>query len=376
MKNQWRFPLGIATVIYLLSVSSYAQEIEATPTETYKAYHEALQILDMKGIRARWLPQSAVSANEESLTKEILWARQMSPPNIDVVNEKILGEEAFLTVVGTYANGGRSEGKIYLVRQKDRWQVRGEAWGFIELPPPILSSSAEGVIAGVITLPQALREGDLYVFAVLKNQDRATSFTRIPKDQVVWSAMPYQIDHLPMGTYWVYAAWDTAEPFFGEEVTFFSASTGDYTGESSGTVTVDEGERRGKIDFACTRNLKPIEAENYGKDYSFVDLLFSKGPESKPKFLLRVKNEGEKPIQGIMLRCLINGRELAFASSAPGTLIPPKGERDFDITTCYESYVFFLEKVWEKSGLSKDHLTFELLSKENQAFLKKEIIVQ
>ena len=188
--------------------------------------------------------------------------------------------------------------------------------------------------------------------------------------------MPYQIDRLPMGTYWVYAAWDTAEPFFGEDISFFSAATGDYTGEFPGTVTLDEGERREKIDFACTRNLKPTEAENYSKDYSLVDLLFSKGAEGKPKFLLRVKNKGEKPVQGIAIRCLINGKELAFAASAPGTLIPPMGERDFDITTCYESYLFFLEKVWEGNVLSKDHLTFELFSKDNFSTFKKEIVVQ
>ncbi len=358
--------LGVA-----IGFSAAAQETEVGPTQTYLAYHEALWKLDRQALQKLWLPGEMTKGSEEAVTQAILSARQMSPTYIDVTGEKIVGNESFLTVIGTYPNGGKSEGKIYLVKTVDRWKVRGESWGFIEVPPPP-AVSAEGVIAGAITLPEGDAKGSLYVFAVPKNQDQSAGYTVIQKEQIVWKIVPYQIDHLPAGSYWVYAAWDTAAPFFGEDIGLFSASTGDYVGEFLGTVTLDEKERRDRVDFICDRTMKSLPSENYGRNYSLTDLVV-KTAEGKPKFFLSVQNESGKPIQAISLQCFINGKELAFASSAPGTLIPPHHEREFDITTCYDSYLFFLEKVWQDENLSKTGLLFEIVSRENKSTLKKEV---
>ena len=373
----WPFFLGMGLALYALCVplDGYAQESES-PTKIYQAYHEALQRLDMKGIRALWLPQETIAGDEEALMKEILRMRQITPPEIEVQGEKIIGTDAFLTVLGYYPNGGKSKGKIYLMKKIDEWKVREEEWGFIELPssPPI--PKGEGVIEGFMTLPSVEKKGDLYVLAVLANQDKPTGFTVIPKDKIAWQLVPYRIPDLPPGTYWVYAYWDTALPYMDPLKWDFSVSTGDYAGEFPITVTLKEKETRSRIDFSCSRDFKAKEEENYGKNYSFVDIGVSADASRKTVLLLGVRNTGYKPVRSVSLLCKINGKELTYASSSPVTMIPPNGVREFDITTCYDSYLFFLDKIWTKENLSKNQLKFEILSKDNDAHFEKEIVVE
>lgn len=351
-----------------------AMGIEKDPTETYQAFHRALRLLDMEGIRSRWLPREAVAENEETLTKEILWLHQMLPPEIEVRDEKIMGKDAFLTVIGYYPNGGKSEGKIYLMKTFDRWKVRDESWGFIILPPPP-PTKGDGVIEGIVTIPSLEAQGNLYVFAVLKNRDSPSGFAVIPKDQIVWHAVPYRIPNLAPGTYRVHAYWDTAPPYMDPEKRDFSVFTGDFAGEFVTSVTLYEKETRSRIDFAMTRNLKAKEEENYGTIYSLIDVGVTLGPEGKPLFLLSMRNTGDRPIRNISLVCIINGKELTYSASAPGPLIFPQEVREFDITTCYESYLFFLERVWAEEALSKDRLAIEIVSKDNESRLKKEIVL-
>ena len=365
--------MGIGVMAYTLCKVSPAHAIEGSPRETYQVYHEALRRLDMKEIRARWLPQETITGNEELLTKEIVQMRQVSPPEIEILGEKILGTDAFLTVLGYYPNGGKSRGKIYLRKMLDRWKVRGEEWGFIEFQPRPSAPKGEGAIEGVITLPPVDQKGDLYVLAVLKNEDYPVNFTKIQKEHIAWKFVPYRIIDLPPGTYWVYAYWDTAPPSIDPAKDNFSVSTGDYAGEFLTTVTVKGNETRSRIDFTCSRDLKAKEEENYGTNYSFVDLGFSANPEGKTVILLSVRNTGYKPIRNISLICNINGKELTYTATSPVTLIPPQGVREFDITTCYESYLFFLENLWSKEALSKSQLKFEVVSKENAARFEKEL---
>jgi len=370
----WIF-FGVTVTLLAHSALLSAEPVES-PTETYQAYHKALRLLERKGLRARWLPEETIVRSEETLTNEMLRLRQMSPPEIEVRSEKIIGNGAFLAVVGTYPNGGKSEGKIYLLKTVDRWKVREEEWGFIEMPPPVPAPKGEGAIEGVITLPPVAHEGNLYIFTVLKNQDTPTAFAMIPKEKIVWKSIPYQMNHLPDGTYWVYAYWDTTPPYMDPEKKDFTVFTGDYAGEFMTTVTLSQGETRSRIDFSCSRNLKAKEEENYGTAYSLVDLGISPGAGGKPVFLLSIRNTGDKPVRNISLICRINGKELAYAASSPGTLILPNEVREFDITTCYDSYLFFLEKVWSEEALSKNQLHFEILSKDNSHRLSKEIVVQ
>ena len=370
----WIF-LGVTVILLTEAAPLYAETVES-PTEMYQVYHKALRLLEMKEIRARWLPEETIAGNEEALTKEILRLRQVSPPEIEVKSERIIGDDAFLTVVGTYPNGGKSEGKIYLLKTVDRWKVREEKWGLIDVPLPLPLPKGEGVIEGVVTLPPVDHEGSLYIFTVLKNQDRPTAFTIIPKEKVVWKSVPYRIGNLPAGTYWVYAYWDTAPPYMDPEKKDFSVFTGDYAGEFMTTVTLSQGETRDRIDFSCSRTLKAKEEENYGTVYSLVDLGISTGADGKPVFLLSVRNNGDQPVKNISLICKINGKELTYAASSSGPLILPNEVREFDITTCYDSYLFFLEKVWSEEPLSKNQLKFEILSKDNSSRLNKEIVIQ
>ena len=359
-------------IVSFFPSSIFAQKVES-PTETYQAYHEALRHLEMKGIRARWIPEEAIAENEEALAKEILRLRQITPPEIEVQSEKIVGTNAFLTVVGYYPNGGRSAGKIYLMRRIDQWKVREESWGFIEFPSPPPVPKGEGVVEGFLTLPSVEEKGDLYVLAVLTNQDYPTGYAVVPKDKIAWQLVPYRIAGLSRGTYWVSAYWDTAPPYMDPSRADFSVSTGDYAGEFPITVTLKEKETRSRIDFSCSRNLKAKEEENYGAHYAFVDLNISATEEGKTVYLLGIRNTGYKPVRNISLACKINGKELMYTTSSPVTLIPPQGVREFDITTCYESYLFFLETIWSKENLSRNQLKFEIVSKDNEAHFAKEL---
>ncbi|MFH1857563.1 MAG: hypothetical protein ABH845_01480 [Candidatus Omnitrophota bacterium] len=372
-----KISLGIlaALSIGFAPAAAFAQQAGPDPKETYESFHEALLRLDMQGIRARWLPDETIAENEKALTEKILEMRQTTPPAVMVKEQKIIASDAFLKVVGTYPNGGRSEGTVYLINTADRWRVKREAWGFLELPKPPPAPAGEGVVEGVVTLPPVKQEGSLYVFAVLENQYHPASFAVIPKDQLVWLSIPYRITGLPPGRYWVYAYWDTAPPWMTPEQGDFAAFTGDYAGEFLTPVTIYEKETRSRIDFACNRNLKVKTEENYGTRYSLIDLGVTTDAEGKSVFLLNIRNTDEKPIRNVSLICKINGKNLSFNASTPGVLILPNTVREFDITTCYESYLFFAEKVWPEEGLSKNHLKLEIVSKDNGTRFVKEIDV-
>jgi len=370
-----RITLAGVWIFSVMAMASHALALES-PTESYEAFYRALRMLDMETLRVRWLPDRSVNENEATFTKEVLRLRQVTPPEVQVEGEKIIGEDAFLSVVGYYPNGGISKGKIFLIKDIDQWKVKGERWGFIEFPPPAKIPKGKGIIEGIITLPKVQKSGNLYVFAVLENQTFPIGYTQVPKDQIIWDVVPYQINQLPQGTYWVYAYWDTAPPYMSLEKKDFAVYTGDYAGEFSTTVTLFEGEKRSRIDFSCQRDLKARDEENYGNRYAFVDLGMSRDNRGNPIFLLSIRNVGFKPIRSISLVCLINGKQLEFSASSPGTLILPREVRTFDITTCYESYLFFLDKIWADENLSEDALRFEIVSEDNDARFKKEILLQ
>lgn len=363
----------------MMAVTSFAllgaQKVETTPKETYQAFHQALKIMDLKGIQAWWLPDETIIGDERKVTDKIIQMRQIIPPEIEILDEEIVGKNAFLKVVGSYPNGGRSKGTIYLVKTVDRWKVKQEAWGLIELPK-IPVPKGDGVIEGIVTLPPVEDKGDLYVFAILENTFFPAGYAKIPKEQVVWKAIPYRVTELPPGTYWVYAYWDTAPPHMDPEKEDFAIFTGDYAGEFLTTVTLLKGETRGRVDFACNRNLKAKDEENYGSTYELVDLGLSLGEGGKPVFLLSIRNTGREPVKTVSLLCKINGKELDYTASAPGTLILPREVRSFDITTCYESYLLFSETVWTEENLSKKELRMEIVSRDNGFRLTKELVIQ
>lgn len=375
-----RTPAVLGILFFFLASASVGEgvlkQIEAEPKETYYAFHTALRRLDMEGIRARWLPDKATAEDEEAMTRAILEMRQIIPPEIEVLNEHTQGQDAFLKVMGYYPNGGKSEGTVYLVRTVDRWRVRDQEWGFITLPPPPPTVKGEGVIEGVVTLPPVEANGDLYVFAVLENESFPAAYQRIAKEQLVWAKIPYRIPDLPAGRYWVYAYWDTAPPSMNPEENLFAVFTGDFAGEFLATVTLQRGEVRGPIDFALSRTLKAKDEENYGTDYTLVDVGVAPGEEGKPALLLSVRSTGEKPVRNVSLICRINGKELLYHASSPGPLILPQKVREFDITTCYESYLFFLERLWQEENLSREELKIEIVSKDNDARLEKEVVVR
>ena len=372
-----RVALGLTIVLVgFFPASGETQQVKASPTETYQAFHQALRDLDMEGLKARWLPDQVIAEDEAAIMEKVIQMRQITPPEIEVRSEKVLGSDAFVKVIGFYPNGGKSKGTIYLMRTADRWRVKQEKWGFIEIPklPPL--PKGVGVIEGIVTLPPVDGTGDLYVFAILENQTYPARFTVIPKEEIVWKVVPYRITELPSGTFWVYTYWDTAPPYMDPEKELFAVFTGDYAGEFATTVTLQGEETRSRIDFTCNRNLKARDEENYGSRYTLVDLGLSRSTEGKPLFLLNIRNTGEKPVRNVSLICTINGKDLDYTASAPGTLILPNEVRAFDITACYDSYLFFLERVWFEEELSRDQLTIEISSRDNDTRLRESIKVQ
>ena len=81
-------------------------------------------------------------------------------------------------------------------------------------------------------------------------------------------------------------------------------------------------------------------------------------------------------MRNVSLICTINGKDLDYTASAPGTLILPNEVRAFDITACYDSYLFFLERVWFEEELSRDQLTIEISSRDNDTRLRELIKVR
>ncbi len=376
--KKWAAAFSVTLICVAASPAAegFIRQVESEPKETYYAFHTALRNLDMEKVRARWLPKESIADDEKAITNTILQMHQVVPPEVEVLNQRISGQNAFLKVMGYYPNGGKSEGTVYLVRTIDRWRVRDQEWGFIQLPPPPPKPKGEGIIEGIVTLPPVQDTGDLYLFAVMVNELYPTAYIRIPKDQIAWKTVPYQIPALPKGRYWVTAYWDTALPYMDPEKNDFSVYTGDYAGEFLTSVTVGEGEIRNRIDFACNRNLKGREEENFGTVYAFVDLGIGPGEGGKPLFVLSVRNTGDKPVRNVSLNCRINGKDLSYIASSPGPLILPQKIQEFDITSCYESYIFFLEKVWTEESLSRENLNFEIVSKDNGAQLTKTLTVK
>ncbi|MBI5873727.1 MAG: hypothetical protein HZB36_06255 [Candidatus Omnitrophica bacterium] len=261
-------------------------------------------------------------------------------------------------------------------------------------PGPTVGQSGKGAgsISGFIKLPEQFREykGDLYVYIVqhvgngrFALPDGSLIYQMIGKDSIDTELIGYKISGLGIGTYKVYAYWDTAPPPIkkkkvnGSDMFVGFGVKGDYVGGQLDevTITMDGHDKIANIDNMTyiSRDFPGAAAMYQETDLIISDIFYRKlGQKGKGLFLL-AKNLGEESIKSLEFGFFINDE---IAPSGPLIIGPlgPNEEKEFNISAAFEAY----QKQMKESGFEVmgKMLRFKIVSKKTgEVELEKAIFI-
>lgn len=243
-----------------------------------------------------------------------------------------------------------------------------------------ISGAAIGSISGYVELPPNFKKskGDLYVYLMkdaggnrFSLMAAGGSYQKIEGRSISTSLVPYKIAGVPRGTYKVFAYWDVAAPYVtkkqvrGREVLLGLGLKGDYTGAQSGQVVITAEHPDQVAELDCRQYLTQDRVKATGSEgglYQVKDIYYRKLVLQGVKIYLVLENFDEEEISLLWFDLFINDEKVPSGVLSLGPL--HKGqEKEFDITTAFESYVN--EKRKEGINPTESPLRFKVISRES-----------
>lgn len=219
----------------------------------------------------------------------------------------------------------------------------------------------DGSVSGCVRLPDLLKNkrGDLYVYLMEQiGKDRYASgsnllFQKIPADKIGSRKVEFSIDHVPEGTYKVFAEWDVEPPPIqirdsaeGGKGLGYLGFKGDYQGSTEDVIALKEDEHYQTVDFNCMTYIWNNEAhfdQQEKPSFAITDLYFQKLPGLPNKIMMTIKNESDYPIYFLAVDVYINNVKITSFPMDLGVLGANR-EKDIEITGTFFVYAKLVQE--------------------------------
>lgn len=243
-----------------------------SPNDVYMAYLVALDNQNWQEIK-KYLSKEDIGQLEETgdVDKSLKMLKMLMVKDTEVVEERIKENEAIVVLRGKNAMG-QAKGTIEFIKEGGQWKISKEDWEGQGEPATLTVSGetkfkqGDGIISGTITLPNTDKKGNLYIHfspagQIISTPESERYYTLIKAEEIISNNVSYKVENVPEGSYWGFATWDLADPFWepywGEGNC--PGYAGDYTGGTMEEIVVSKGQHVSEVHFECTRYLKPFK---------------------------------------------------------------------------------------------------------------------
>jgi len=302
-------------------------------------------------LSAKMQKQWEEQMTQQGMSSEVLLSlmKNLGPLHATALEARRTRKGSALLLEGQFAQEIKKRGIVYFVIDDERWKVDSLDWtdtGMVDrvFSPETRGIQEEGVIRGVVVLPDVDAQGDLAVrfWPADLSADGAKKIysVLIKKENILSFEVPFEIRDVPAGQYWGDALWEVGPEASASLVAFEMnvAVSGNYRGRTNESVEVSAG---GEVEvrIVCSSSFAKDSLDGHSVEYQFIRLGYHGDPKSRDsKILLDVKNNSDKPLNVLRFQMEINDyRSLVSMVQAPSQVF--KGEvTQFSLDSVFDTY--------------------------------------